>query len=164
LPNVSEGSTLYYVSSRHLMLASPLFRAALSPGRWCEGCKKADGRYHITADDWEEEAFLLLMNMLHLRSPQIPKSASLELLTKLGILVDYYDCASAVEFFTTVWLNKLHSFEMQSSYCRELMLWIWVSSVFRNRYLYIPAAEIAIAHCDDSNLRTLWLPIPKFVS
>lgn len=118
-PSVPEGYILYYVSSRYLTLASPIFRAALSSGRWCEGCKKVDGRYHITADDWEEEAFLLFMSMLHLRSREFPRSVSLELLAKLGILVDYHDCARAMEFFTTVWLNKLHSFEIQSSYCRD---------------------------------------------
>ncbi|KAI4714352.1 hypothetical protein J4E89_000031 [Alternaria sp. Ai002NY15] len=111
--NVPEGSVLYLVSSRHLELASPVFKAALSPGTWSEGCKQADGRYHITADDWEEEAFLLFMNMLHLRSPQIPKTVSLELMAKLGILIDYYNCASAVEFFTSVWMNKIYGDKME---------------------------------------------------
>ena len=162
--NVPEGSVLYLVSSRHLMLASPVFKAALSPGTWSEGCKQADGRYHITADDWEEEAFLLFMNMLHLRSPQIPKSVSLELMAKIEILVDYYNCASAVEFFTAVWMNKIYGDKMEGEYCRESILLLWVFYLFGSKDCVALLVEIMTFYCNESKLRTLGLPIPQSLS
>ncbi|KAI4915328.1 hypothetical protein J4E85_010453 [Alternaria conjuncta] len=162
--NVPEGSVLYLVSSRHLELASPVFKAALSPGTWSEGCKQADGRYHITADDWEEEAFLLFMNMLHLRSPQIPKTVSLELMAKLGILIDYYNCASAVEFFTSVWMNKIYGDKMEGEYCRESILLLWVFYLFGSKDCVALLVEIMTFYCNESKLRTLGLPIPQSLS
>ena len=163
-PNVPEGSVLYLVSSRHLKLASPVFKAALSPGTWSEGCKKADGRYHITADDWEEEAFLLFMNMLHLRSPQIPKTVSLELMAKLGILIDYYNCASAVEFFTAVWMNKIYGDKMEGEYCRETILLLWVFYLFGSKDCLDLLVDLVTYYCNESKLRTLGLPIPQFLT
>ena len=101
IPDVPVGSVLYCVSSRHLTLASPVFRKMLSPDGFREGYKKPDGRYYIVAEDWEEEAFLIFLNMLHLRGRKVPRYANLELLAKVGILVDYYDCEDAVGSFTT---------------------------------------------------------------
>jgi hypothetical protein len=48
IPIIPEGSVLYYVSSRHLIFASPVFKAALSSNTWCDGRKKIDGHYYIT--------------------------------------------------------------------------------------------------------------------
>jgi hypothetical protein len=164
VPIIPEGSVLYYVSSCHLMMYSPVFKAALSPETWGEGHKKTDGRYYITADDWEEEVFLLLMNMLHLRCLEIPRTLSLELMAKIGILVDYYDCVDAVKFFTTTWMGPIRDECVPRAYCRELVLNIWVSYVFGDEDLFLVATQTAITYCDESTLRTLDLPISSTVS
>jgi hypothetical protein len=163
IPVVPVGSVLYCVSSRHLTLASPVFRKMLSPDGFREGYKKPDGRYYIVAEDWEEEAFLLFLNMLHTRGRKIPPRVSLELLAKVGILVDYYDCEDAVEFFTTTWRESLDS-SVPPEYCRDLILHLWVSYVFRDAYRFRLATNWAASYCDESTLRTLGLPIPPEVS
>lgn len=30
------------------------------------------GKRHISAEDWDEEAFLILMNIIHLRNHKVP--------------------------------------------------------------------------------------------
>lgn len=163
VPLIPERPVLYYVSSHHLMLASHVFCAALVPQRWNEGHKKADGRYYITADDWDEQAFFLLMNMLHARTNQVPEPVSLEMLTKIGVLIDYYDCGNAVEFFTTAWLRNLRKNGLRYEYSRKLILWLWISYIFRKEDVFQRATRIAIAYCNESSLRTLGLPILDLV-
>lgn len=51
IPVVPVGSVLYCVSSRHLTLASPVFRKMLSPDGFREGYKKPDGRHYIVVED-----------------------------------------------------------------------------------------------------------------
>ncbi|CAN9310370.1 unnamed protein product [Alternaria sp. RS040] len=163
IPDVPVGSVLYCVSSRHLILASPVFRKMLSPDGFREGYKKPDGRYYIVAEDWEEEAFLIFLNMLHLRGRKIPRYANLELLAKVGILIDYYDCEDAVESFTNRWVESFNG-DVPSEYCRDLLLHIWVSYVFRDAYRFRVATNGAAGYCDEGTLRTLGLPIPPEVS
>jgi hypothetical protein len=163
IPVVPVGSVLYGVSSRHLTLASPVFRKMLSPDGFREGYKKPDGRYYIVVEDWEEEAFLIFLNMLHLRSCKIPRHANLELLAKVGILVDYYDCENAVESFTTRWMESFDG-DVPSEYCRDLLLHVWVSYVFRDAYRFRVATNGAAGYCNEGTLRTLGLPIPPEVS
>jgi hypothetical protein len=121
-PHRPEGSISYHVSSRRLMLASTIFKSALSGGNWIEGQKKSDGHYYITADDWCEEVFLLLLNMLHLHSRQMPSKISLDMLAKLAVLTDYYDCAEAIESFTSIWIPSVDEKEAPVGYCRETIL------------------------------------------
>ncbi|KAH6858693.1 hypothetical protein B0T12DRAFT_501060 [Alternaria alternata] len=142
IPVVPVGSVLYCVSSRHLTLASPVFRKMLSPDGFREGYKKPDGRHYIV----------------------IPRRVSLELLAKVGILVDYYDCEDAVGSFTTTWMESFDSREVPSEYCRDLLLHLWVSYVFRDENHFQLATDVAAAYCDEGTLRTIGLPIPQEVS
>ncbi|KAF2032554.1 hypothetical protein EK21DRAFT_87142 [Setomelanomma holmii] len=111
-PDVSElsshdGETEYHVSSNHLRLASAKFKRTPSKGSWKECIpSEDDGWYHIPAQDWDEESFLILLNDLHLRSHQLPQSVSLEMLAKIAVLVDYYECGEAVELLTNMWIQK----------------------------------------------------------
>lgn len=64
-PASSEIDEIHYlVSSRHLMLASPWFRRPLISDRYIEALQvPSDGRYHIQANGWDEEALLILLNI-----------------------------------------------------------------------------------------------------
>ncbi|KAL1797154.1 hypothetical protein ACET3X_003760 [Alternaria dauci] len=163
IPDTPVGSILYHVSSAHLRMASPVFRKMLSPDAFREGHRKSDDRYYINADDWEEEVLLLFLNMLHLRSRKIPQRVDLELLAKIGIIVDYYDCGDAVEFFTTSWVYHTCAKNVPFAYSREVLLRLWVSYVFRDEYGFSAMTHIAISYCNESAMRTLGLPIPQAV-
>jgi hypothetical protein len=63
-----EGNVYYYVSSRHLALASGFFKSALAKDGWLEGHPSAeDGKYHLSTADWDPEAFLILLRIFHPR-------------------------------------------------------------------------------------------------
>jgi hypothetical protein len=153
----------YYVSSRHLTLVSPWFKRTLTS----TGSKEAvpdpqDGRFYISASGWDEEAFLILLNIFHLRKRQIPKTISLELFAKIAVLVDYYELkkAEAIEDYVDIWAaHTRHSYAVPTSYGRDLVLWMCVSAIFDLSDEFEKATAVAIQR-STGLIRTLSLPIP----
>jgi hypothetical protein len=152
----------YFVSSTHLRTASKYFARALS-GNWAEGHRDSSGHYRIVVESWDEVALLRLLNVFHLKSYQVPPSINLELLAKIAVLVDYYDCSEAVALWGRVWLWWADLKEpVENRYDRRLVLWICVAVVFRQPRIFAQATSIAIYKADE-DLRTLGLPIPEKV-
>lgn len=143
LHELEEDEIHYYVSSRHLMMASPIFRRALKKDGCIESSRNDDdGHFHIAASGWDEEAFLIVLQIFHLRNKVVPRLVSLEMIAKIAILVDYYDCAEALEMFSSVWIAELMNTPIPENYCRDLILWIWVAWAFDLSTLF----EIGRAH------------------
>lgn len=111
------------VSSSHLSLASPHFKRQLR-GDWREShILRSDGCVSLSLEDWDPDALLILMNVIHSQTRRIPRSISLEMLTKLAILLDYYEYIEVTELISEVWLNNLRE-SLPDTYCRDLILWI----------------------------------------
>jgi hypothetical protein len=168
-PDLSECSTNkkeihYYVSSRHLTLASSRFDSMLTKGKWTEGVPDSnDGRYHISAEDWDVEALLLLLNVLHHRNRQVPRSLSLEMLAKIAVLIDYYDCAEAVELCIERWIEHIRKTSpVPSGFCRDLILWMCIAWVLRMPNEFTQTTAIAVRQV-ERELLTLGLPITACV-
>ena len=140
----------YKVSSHHLRLASPRFASMLLKRKWQEGKPDAkDGLYHIATEHWDEEALLILLNMLHLRTRDIPRRVSLELLAKIAVLVDYYECGEAIEVFTERWINQLRRLEpILQKRGRSLTLWMCIAWVFKLSDDFTEATDQAV-HSSD---------------
>jgi hypothetical protein len=151
----------FRVSSRHLMLASPWFKHILKNDGWSESRRsEEDGLFNITASDWDANAFLILLNIFHLRHRHIPKTISLEMLSEVAVLVDYYDCSEAVEVYTTLWVDSLKVKEaISSTNCRTLVLWIWTSWVFDMGDSFKKATSVAI-HQTETSFQDLDVPLP----
>ena len=162
---LSENSTdeeeiQYYVSSQHLKLASPKFKSMLSGGKWKEGIPhEADGRYHILVEDWDAEALLLLMNILHHRNRRVPRSLSLEMLAKVVVLIDYYQCTEATELYTERWVDHLKAASPPPlDLCRDLILWLCISWVLKLPHEFTQTTAVAMRR-RDREMPTLGLPI-----
>ncbi|KAK8121399.1 hypothetical protein PG999_005519 [Apiospora kogelbergensis] len=142
------------LSSKHLMLASVVFKKMLQ-GPWEES------RTHtMEASDWDAEALLILMNIIHGRNRAVPRSISLEMLAKIAVLVDYYQCHEAVELFAACWTQNLSP--LPKEYCRDLTLWISISWVFYRKDLFETLTKVAIKETAGP-LQTLGLPIPQHI-
>ncbi|RYP41939.1 hypothetical protein DL767_000676 [Monosporascus sp. MG133] len=82
-PNVANSETLdadhtkrseiqFRLSSRHLVLASSFFRKALE-GPWKEGHSvTSDGCRYIHTEEWDPDALLVLMQIIHGRNWSVP--------------------------------------------------------------------------------------------
>lgn len=153
----------FRLSSRHLILASPYFRAMLT-GPWEENCSRTGSMYTTTASDWDEEALTILMDIIHGHSEKIPRSISLELLAKIAVLVDYYKCHKIVKFYSDTWIKGSTGLEgttvLPRKHSRDLVLWLFTSWVFAQQETFHILTLVAAKTCRGP-LRTLGLPFPN---
>lgn len=159
-----EHSIHYHVSSRHLMLASSTFKRMLAQDGFAESVRnEADGFYHIAASDWDPEAFLMVLQIVHGRNKQVPREITLEMLAKIAVLEDYYNFGEALDVFIEVWVRSFPVACLPPAYCRDLVLWIWVAWVFDIEQHFTRTTAIAIEQSTES-LQTMGLPILTVVS
>jgi hypothetical protein len=146
----------FLVSSHHLKSASSVFCAALT-GPWMESACTKDGRHEITTEDWDVEALLVVLNIVHGRNNRVPKTVTLELLCKISVVVDYYHLSEAVRFPGWFWIDGLRA-SVPKTYDRELVLWLCVSWVFQDDTIFRAVTETAIRESPES-VSALQLPI-----
>ncbi|KAK1672362.1 hypothetical protein BDP55DRAFT_673662 [Colletotrichum godetiae] len=149
----------YLVSSRHLALSSRYFSAKLS-GPWIEAAvKHIDGCYHMDATEWDSEALLILMRVIHGKTRSVPRHMDLEMLAKLAVLVDYYECHEVIEIYCPGWIGPL-SDKLPADYGRDMVLWLLISHVFQQYDIFQQMTRVAVLKSADP-VRTMELPIPS---
>ncbi|KAH0522012.1 hypothetical protein TsFJ059_005932 [Trichoderma semiorbis] len=128
------------LSSKHLTLASKYFQK-MTANNWKES-KEATPEvgysYVINANDWDEKALLLLMNIIHGRTSKVPRYIELELLAKIAVLVDYYQCHEAVAFYSHTWLRSINigiPRQGERDYMLRLVVCLVFSEVFNFQLL-----------------------------
>lgn len=151
--------TRFRLSSTHLILASPYFRAMLR-GPWKETTSATSSLRIVYASDWHEDALQILMDILHGNSQKVPRSVTLELLAQIAVVVDYYDCRDAVKFFSDTWFEEIEKkMAPPQEYSRDFMLWFFVSSFFNKAKTMKVLADFAV-RAARGPLQTLDLPFP----
>ncbi|KAL4912351.1 hypothetical protein BDW62DRAFT_216437 [Aspergillus aurantiobrunneus] len=149
------------VSAKHLILASPVFKKILTGG-WKESVTYLQkGSVEITAESWDVEALLILLRIIHCQYYQIPRKLTLEMLAKVALLADYYDCREAVDILGHIWINALEE-NVPLTYCRDLILWLWVSCFFQLHAQFKEATSTAMSW-SNNRIDSLGLPIPDDV-
>ncbi|KAF4947849.1 hypothetical protein FSARC_13872 [Fusarium sarcochroum] len=118
----------FRVSSAHLMLASPMFKAMLD-GPFSESTRNSQGLYEIKAFDWGAEALLILLDVIHGHHRSTPKTVSLEVLLEIAVLVDYYQCHEIIEPFAEMWIATFGE-KTWEDYDDSCMPWLFISWVF----------------------------------
>ncbi len=160
LTSTPPSPVTFRLSSHHLTQASPVFKAALT-GAWKEGSTAAGGCYEINVEDWDAEAMRVVLSLIHCRTKGIPRIVTLEMLTKVAVLVDYYQLHEAVHFYASLWIDTLrHS--LPTAYGRDLILWICVSWVFKDASIFKAVTKLAVEQ-SPGKVATLQLPIPERV-
>lgn len=158
-----DDTRIYRVSSRHLINASAKFRSEFT-GAWTESLKKEDGYYHLSAYDWDADAFEILLDVIHLRNRQIPKKLSLEMVAKVAVLVDYYRCWEAFDLVRDIWKIYLRrKFPVPEDYNRDLILWIIISWVFKLGKEFEITTKIAIEQSSEAEIYDMELGIPPII-
>ncbi|KAK1636321.1 hypothetical protein BDP81DRAFT_489675 [Colletotrichum phormii] len=151
----------YLVSSKHLALASRYFSTKLS-GPWIEASfKHADGCFHMDATDWDPEVLLILMQVIHGKMRSVPRQIDLGTLAKMAVLVDYYDCHEVIELYSFIWIEPLRK-NLPVDYCRELVLWLFISHVFQQNDTFQQMTQLAVMKT-ACPIKTMGLPIASIV-
>lgn len=119
------------VSSKHLSLVSPVFKAMFRrENAFKEGTDlQAGGVVKVPLPDDDAAAFRIILNIVHVRHRYVPKTVNLNSLLQIAILVDKYQMVQAVEGYTGVWIPQLQA-EMPKSLTPEVYTWIEVAWVF----------------------------------
>ena len=131
-------------------------------GPWKEGkTLTSAGCVEITVEDWDPEAFMILLNIIHGHMRKVPRSLDFEMLTKMAILVDYYECLEIMEFHAERWIDQLPAKRPFTNH-DDPIRWLCISWVFRNGKLF---KEITgdIQRSFSDRIPTLELPIPNSV-
>ena len=154
----------FQVSSRHLALASPMLKAMLcTAGAWSEAQKDEDGLYQISAKDWDETAFSIVLHVLHCQYSKVPEDVDLETLTKIAVIVDYHQLHEAMVLVSRTWLGTFKKAKLPTELNRELCLWLTVASVFREAGIFKSLTRIAILNAWKDMDFPEDLPIPPGV-
>ncbi|KAF5548910.1 hypothetical protein FMEXI_4581 [Fusarium mexicanum] len=148
----------FRVSSVILTNTSAYFKKSLS-GEWKETEPEPGYKWTLTANDWDGEAFLLLMRILHHKTRDVPRTIGVETLAKVAVLVDYYGCHEAVELWAETWISNIDEEMTESFYSRELLLKLTISWVFSDKKRFRSLTEIA-TRTSRGPIPTLGLPIP----
>lgn len=80
--------------------------------------KQLDGDYH---------AIVILLNIIHLRTPNVPTKVTVDMLYKIAILSDRYNVAGVFVSWVKTWVDRYDDFTAEPGYER----WLAISYVFR---------------------------------
>jgi hypothetical protein len=156
----SDGPVTFLVSSRHLILASPVLKAMLTGG-WNEGSTN-NGQFQIRAEDWNVEALEVVMNVLHSQYRKVPKRVTLEMLAKIAVIVDYYKVHEAFQIVALTWLRPFSKW-LPNLLSPDIILLILVSWVFEHAIIFKHVTKIAILRSRKDVSVSQQLPIPSAV-
>jgi len=121
----------FLVSAKHMILASPVFKAMLQPNNFIEGRALAEGgKAEVPFPDDDPIAFRLLLQIIHNRTRELPRQISLQLLSDFTILVDKYRMVEAVEIFVQWWVVDLRS-SLPTCFGDTVIPWLTISWVFQ---------------------------------
>ncbi|KAF5981919.1 hypothetical protein FCOIX_4058 [Fusarium coicis] len=143
-PSNEDGQNVelrYRVSSAHLMLASPVFKAMLD-GPFQESSRKRDGRFEVKTSECSAEALVVLSDIIHGHHRDVPKTMEFSLLTEMAILVDYYQCHEIVEMFAENWTalvpqeDEMEESDYQTNISRLFISWVFGKIELFNTVVY----------------------------
>lgn len=157
-PPASRPGLRIKVSSKHLSLASRIFKNKLQFAK--AGAKQPDGRIHLqlsAAGEFDPRAVSIVLNAVHGRGAKVPKAVDLNTLAQIALFVDRFQLFDAVEVYGERWISKLDE-RLPEVYNRDLVLWVYVSYVFRQAEVFRAVTKTA-AVGSDGPLRTLGLPM-----
>jgi hypothetical protein len=156
----SKREVYFQLSSKHLTFTSEYFRGLMA-NNWKEANSSHDFAYSVTAEDWDEAALLMVMNIIHCKTKEIPHQVDLAMVAKVAVIVDYYQCSSAVRFYAEIWIKNFKKKDNSAdTYGRNLLLKLFISYVFSNDSGFQKSTEIIIRE-SRGPIHSLGLPFPK---
>ena len=152
------------VSSKHMILASPVFAAMLKV-EFKEGSTlESKGHAEILLPDDDPQASIILLNIIHGRPKKVPRRIDLLLLQKLAILVDKYQMQEVVAVFSEIWIGILKDTIPKAS-TTDLLSWVCISWVFEDDPVFKRVTKVLMQASDSALDPDLVdeLPIPTAV-
>ena len=149
------------MSSKHLTLASPIFKIMLQP-KFKEGLQlHSHGYAELPLPDDNPAALLILLNLIHGQFRKVPRKIDLWMLTELAVLVDKYELLETTEMLLDYWLQHLKG-TIPVVLNDDLLPWICISRVFRKPDIFEKVTKVAQLESEGLLEVSEW-PIPEHV-
>ncbi|KAF5547485.1 hypothetical protein FNAPI_8514 [Fusarium napiforme] len=158
----------FRVSTKHLCIASPVFRKMIQ-GNFQESQPNENGLLTIRTSDWNAQALLVLLDIIHGHHRQVPRDPDLDTIAQIGFLVDYYDCLEVVEIFFDRWQAHISDwwiydwirFDKSSvdPFGESQLLMLFIAFTFRSRVVF-KNLTISAIFTTSGHIET-HLPIPS---
>ncbi len=150
------------VSSKHLMLASPVFKAMLQHNNFKEGdTLRSSGQVKVPLPDDDPTSLKILLDIVHGRVRAVPRQVTLKIMTELSVLVDKYQMLEVVELYVEVWMNTLKT-SVPMFFTADLLAWLSISWVFGLADIFTQISRIAMRGSTDLfGAHESHLPIPQ---
>jgi hypothetical protein len=141
------------VSSKHLTLASAVFKALLRGDFAESGVLDAKLPAEVRLPDDEPPALLLLLYTIHGQPKKVPEKFSLNTLTHIAVLIDKYELHEVTAAATDAWFNQLEQRGMtEYENCLEkLYQYLCISWAFRWPNMFDSTAYSAML-CSEGNI------------
>ncbi|KAH8819186.1 hypothetical protein F5884DRAFT_661867 [Xylogone sp. PMI_703] len=131
-----------------MMLASPYFQSLLGGSTDEAIALRSRGKVSISVEA-DLEAMTVLLNIIHGASRKVPRQVSLELLTKLAVLVRSFSMLETVQFFSDTWIENLQRDGLPKSYNEDVIPLIFVFWVFDRPSEFKNMTRLAQQQCDE---------------
>lgn len=161
-PAESQKEVHMLVSSKHLMLASPVFKAMLQYSNFKEGDDlRSSGQVKVPLPDDDPAALRILLDIVHGRVRQVPRHVNLKTMTELSVLVDKYQMLEVVELYVEMWMSTLKT-SVPMFFTADLLPWLSISWVFGLADIFKQISRIAMRGSTDLfGAHESHLPIPQ---
>jgi hypothetical protein len=118
------------------------------------------GSLELKIDHSNGLAYLLLMLIVHCRPRLVPRKLSKQTLTDVAVLVDYYQCHTAVKVFGDMCIKAIEKvYELKN---RESLKWVMISWVFRYEPKFKEATKEVVGRWKNT-INAGGLPIPASI-
>lgn len=103
---------------------------------------------------------MTFLNIIHGQHRDLPWKVGLELLAKITVIADYYQCIDAIQFMALSWYAYLKPTCSDLVRPKDIVLWMWVSWVLGLPEQFRKVGTMAMEQLNE-RMDSLGLPIPR---
>jgi len=148
----------FQVSSRHLALASRVFKGMVQCGLTQSQQLQSQFFTEVVLRGDDPDALLMLLRLIHGRFRQVPRMVDLRNLTQIAILVDKYELFETTELLADQWLSGAKG-TLPAELNDDLLSWMFIAGVFGEKSIFKRVSRVAKFE-SKGLLRARNLPIP----
>ncbi|KAK5235462.1 hypothetical protein LTR47_003647 [Exophiala xenobiotica] len=149
------------VSSKHLILASRVFRAMFN-GNFREAVELHKQEVSkVPLPDDNPDAMVVLLNIVHGLNKQVPRKIGETLFLDIVTLIDKYEFHEAAYVFTDIWFGDLWKWTEKAP--PHLFHWIYICWVLRKGYDFTNLTRTAILESQSGLGQSDAGPCPAFI-
>lgn len=154
-----ESVSRFLVSSKHLALASPVFKAAIQCGDTQSHVSRQESPVKVPLFYDDSDALLVLLRLIHGQFRQVPREVDLGTLTQITILVDKYELLETTYLLVDEWLSGVTN-SIPSEINDNLRRWIFIADIFQEETISRRVKQVA-GFRSEGSLKAAGLPIPR---